>query len=76
MAELIIILLILILVGGLIFFFRFRNKEKPKVGLKRNNFSEYIKDYTELKLYWASIAFMVVGIIVLIAIGIMELAFA
>jgi heme/copper-type cytochrome/quinol oxidase subunit 2 len=76
MAELIIILLILILVGSLIYFFRFRNKEKPKVGLKRNNFSEYVKDYTELKLYWTSIAFIVVGIVVLIAIGIMELAFA
>ena len=76
MAELIIILLILILVGSFIYFFRFRNKEKPKVGLKRNNFSEYVKDYTELKLYWTSIAFIVVGIVVLIAIGIMELAFA
>jgi hypothetical protein len=74
MAELIIILLVLILVGIIIYFFRFRNKEKPKVELKRNNFSEYIKDYTELKLYWTSIAFMVVGIVVLIAIAIMELA--
>lgn len=76
MAELIITLLVLILVGSIIYFFRFRNKEKPKVKLKRNNYSEYIKDYTELKLYWTSIAFMVVGIVVLIAIAIMELAFA
>ena len=75
MIELIITLLTLILVGSLIYFLRFRNKEKPKVGVKRNNFSEYIKDYGELKLYWGSIALIVFGVIVLIAIGIIELAF-
>jgi hypothetical protein len=75
MIELIITLLILVLVGSLIYFLRFRNKEKPKVGVKRNNFSEYIKDYGELKLYWGSIALIIFGVIVLIAIGIIELAF-
>ena len=75
MIGLIITLLTLILVGSLIYFLRFRNKEKPKVGVKRNNFSEYIKDYGELKLYWVSIALIVFGVIVLIAIGIIELAF-
>lgn len=75
MIGLIITLLTLILVGSLIYFLRFRNKEKPKVGVKRNNFSEYIKDYGELKLYWGSIALIVFGVIVLIAIGIIELAF-
>lgn len=75
MIGLIITLLTLILVGSLIYFLRFRNKEKPKVGVKRNNFSEYIKDYGELKLYWGSIALIVFGVIILIAIGIIELAF-
>lgn len=75
MIGIIITLLTLILVGSLIYFLRFRNKEKPKVGLKRNNFSEYIKDYGELKLYWGSIALIVFGVVVLIAIGIIELAF-
>lgn len=75
MAQLIILLLILISVGSLIYFFRFRNKEKPKVGVKRNDFSEYLNDYAELKLYWTSIAFIVVGIVVLIGIGIIELVF-
>ncbi|WP_291276196.1 hypothetical protein [Flavobacterium sp.] len=75
MIGLIITLLALILVGSLIYYFRFFNKEKPKVGVKRNNFSEYVKDYAELKLYWTSIAFITVGIVVLIAIGIIELVF-
>jgi hypothetical protein len=75
MIGLIIILLTLILVGSLIYFLRFRKKEKPKFGVKRNNFSEYIKDYGELKLYLGSIALIVFGVIVLIAIGIIELAF-
>ena len=75
MKGLIITLLTLILVGSLIYFLRFSNKEKPKVGLKRDNFSEYLKDYSELKLYWGSIALIVIGVVILIAIGIMELAF-
>ena len=75
MTEIILILLALILVGSIIYFFRYRNKEKPKVGIKRNNFSEYLKDYAELKLYWTSISFIVFGIVVLIAIVIMEFAF-
>ena len=75
MIELILILLTFILVGCLIYFFQFRNKEKPKVGIKRDNFSEYLKDYTKLKLYWTSIALIVMGVIILIAILILELAF-
>jgi hypothetical protein len=48
MIEIILALVILILVGGLIYFFRYRNKEKPKVGVKRSNSTEYFKDYLEL----------------------------
>lgn len=75
MIELIITLLTLILLGSLIYFFRYRNKEKPTVGVKRNNPSEYFNDYMELKLYWGSIFLIVFGVIALLAIGIIELAF-
>jgi len=75
MTEIIAILLTLIFVGGIIYFFRYRNKGKPKVGIKRNNFSEYLKDFTEFQLYWTSLSFIVLGIVVLIAILIVELAF-
>jgi ABC-type spermidine/putrescine transport system permease subunit I len=75
MIELILILITLSLVGTLIYFFRYRNKEKPKVGVKRNNYSEYFKDYIELKLYWGSISLIVIGIVGLLAIGIIEMIF-
>ena len=75
MTKLIIILLTLILVGSLIYFFIFHNNENPKVGIKRNNFVEYVNDYVKLKLFWGSIALIVVSIVILIAIGIMELVF-
>ena len=75
MIEIILALVSLILVGSLIYFFRYRNKEKPKVGVKRNNFSEYHKDYMELELYWGSICLIVVGVVGLLAIGIIELIF-
>ena len=76
MTEIILILITLILVGSLIYFFRYRNKEKPKVGIKRNNYAEYFKDYAELKLYWGSICLIVFGITILLAIVIIELAFS
>ena len=75
MIELILMLITSILVGSLIYFFRFRNKEKPKVGVKRNNFSEYHKDYMGLDLYWCSICLIFVGVVGLLAIGIIELIF-
>ena len=75
MIEVIVTLITLILVGSLIYFFRYRNKEKPKVGVKRNNTSEYFKDYVELKLYFGSISLIVIGIVCLLVIGIIELTF-
>ncbi|RVT77587.1 hypothetical protein EOD40_07230 [Flavobacterium sufflavum] len=73
MREIILTLVILILVGSFIYFFRYRNKEKPKVGVKRKDSAEYFKDYMELKLYWGSISLIVIGIIGLLAIGIIEM---
>lgn len=75
MIEIIILLLIFILVGSHIYYYRFLGKDKPKVGTKRDDFSGYLKDYGELKLYWGSIALMVIGVVVLIAIVILELVF-
>lgn len=73
MIEIILTLVISILVGSLIYCFRYRNKEKPKVGIKRNNSTEYFKDYMELKLYWGTISLIVIGIIGLLAIVIIEM---
>ncbi|KQO34432.1 hypothetical protein ASF10_01565 [Flavobacterium sp. Leaf82] len=75
MIELILTLITLSLVGTLIYLFRYRNKEKPKVGVKRNNSSEYFKDYIELKLYYGSIFLIVIGIVGLLAIVIIEIIF-
>lgn len=75
MIELILTLITLSLVGTIIYFFRYRNKEKPKVGVKRKNSSEYFKDYRELKLYYGSIFLIVIGIVGLLAIGIIEMIF-
>ena len=75
MIELILASLTSILVGSLIYFFRYRKKEKPKVGVKRNDSAEYFKDYLKIKLYWGSLSLIFIGIIVLLAIGIIELTF-
>lgn len=75
MTGLILTLITSILVGSLIYFFRYRNKEKPKVGVKRNNFSEYHKDYMELQLYWGCICLIFIGVVGLIAIVITEWIF-
>lgn len=73
MIELIAILILMIIIGAYIYNSKYRNKEKPIIGIKRENNSDYFKDYLNLKLYFISIGFMIVGFTVLIAILIMEL---
>ena len=63
----------MIAIGAFIYIYKYKDKEKPKIGIKRDNPSDYFKDYLNLKLYWASISFIVFGIIILIAILIIEL---
>ncbi len=75
MTEIILICLIMILIGSYIYITKYKNVEKPKVGIKRNNSSEYFKDYLNLKLYWTSISFIIMGIVILLAILIIELVF-
>lgn len=75
MIELIITLLISILVGGLILFFKFRKRGKPKIGIKRNDYSEYFKDYIEINLYYGSLGLLIIGSVCLIVLGILELFF-
>ncbi|WP_298115384.1 hypothetical protein [Flavobacterium sp.] len=73
MLELIIISITLATLGSIIYFVRYKDKGKPKVGVKRNNNSEYLNNYSELKLYWSSIFLFIFGLTVLIAILIIEL---
>lgn len=75
MIELIITLLLSILLGSLVLLFKFRKKGKPKIGIKRNNFSEYFKDYIEINLYYGSLGLIIIGSICLITLGILELFF-
>jgi hypothetical protein len=65
----------MIATGTFIYITKYKNKGKPKVGIKREKSSDYFKDYLNLKLYWASIAFIVFGITILFAIIILELVF-
>jgi hypothetical protein len=43
------------------------------MGIKRDNPSDYLKDYAGLKLYWTSIGFIILGTSVLIALLIIEM---
>ena len=51
MIELILTAICLIVIGIAIHYFKFRKNGKPKIGIKRDNLSEYFNDYWELKLY-------------------------
>lgn len=73
MIELIIISITLATLGSIIYFVRYKDKGKPKVGVRRNNNSEYLNDYLELKLYWGSVSLIILGLTVLITILIIEL---
>jgi membrane protein DedA with SNARE-associated domain len=75
MIQLILTAICLIVIGIAIYYFKFRKKGNPKVGIKRDNLSEYFNDYWEFKLYWGSISFIVSGVIILLTIGILELFF-
>lgn len=66
----------MIAIGAFIYISKYKNKGKPKIGIKRDKLSEYFKDYIDLKSYWTSIAFIVVGVTILIAILIIELVFS
>ena len=59
MIQLISFLIIMIAIGALIYITEYKNKEKPKAGIKREESLDYFKDYLNLKLYWISIAFIV-----------------
>ncbi|CAM3543717.1 hypothetical protein [Flavobacterium chungbukense] len=74
MAQIIILLLLMIAIGVFIYITKYKDG-KPKVGIKRNNYSDYFKDYSSLKLYWTSICFIFFGIAMLIAILILEIVF-
>ena len=76
MIEIIIISLLLIAIGALIYFIKFKDKGMPKVGMKRENLSDYSKDYSDLKLYWTSISLIFLGVSVLIVIFILEILFS
>lgn len=73
MTELIIVCFLLSTVGLSIYITKFKDKGIPKVGTKKEKFSDYYKDYSSLKLYWTSIGFMIVGISTLITILIFEI---
>ena len=75
MGQLITILIIMIATGTFIYITKYKNKEKPKFGIKRDKSSDYFNDYLNLKLYWASIAFIVFGVIILLTIIILEIIF-
>lgn len=72
MIQFVIIILIMISLGVIIYTLKYKNKEKPKIGIRRENKSEYVKDYWNLKLYFGSIAFIIIGIVLLIAIILIE----
>jgi hypothetical protein len=72
MAQIILILLAMIVIGAAIYITRYKGKGKPKVGIKRDNNSEYFKDYINLKLYWTSLGFIFLGVALLIVILILE----
>ena len=75
MGQIITLLIIMIAIGTFIYLFKFKNKEKPKIGIKRDNPSDYYKNYFNLNLYWLSIAFIFFGIFNLIALLIIEIIF-
>ena len=75
MTQLIAVLVLIAVTGLLIYIIRFKGKEKPIAGIKRENLKEYSKDYWNLKLYWTSIMFMIVGTVSLVAILILEIIF-
>ncbi len=76
MGQLIVLLIIMIATGTFIYIAKYKNNEKPKVGIKREKSSEYLKDYINLKLYWVSIAFIFFGTLILLAIIILEIVFS
>ena len=75
MGQIITLLIIMIAIGTVIYTTKYKNKEKPKIGIKREKSSDYLKDYLNLKLYWVSIAFIVFGVTILISILIIEIIF-
>lgn len=75
MAQIITLLILMIASGIFVYTSKYKNQEKPKTGIKREKPSDYFKDYLNLKLYWTSIAFIVFGITILLAILILELIF-
>lgn len=75
MIELILTAICLIVIGIAIHYFKFRKSGKPKIGIKRDNLSEYFNDYWEYELYWESIALIIMGVIILLTIAILELFF-
>ncbi|BDU26068.1 hypothetical protein FLGSB24_28120 [Flavobacterium sp. GSB-24] len=76
MTQIILILLAMIVIGAAIYVIRYKDKGKPKTGIKRDNNSEYFKDYINLKLYWTSLGFIFLGVTLLIVILILELVFS
>ncbi len=75
MGELVFVLLIMIAIGSFIYIKKYKNNGKPEAGIKRDNLLDYYKDYSNLKLYWTSISFIVLGVVVLVVILILELVF-
>ncbi len=76
MTQIIIILLLMIAIGAFTYITKYKDNGKPKAGIKRDNFSDYLKDYSNLKSYWNSIFLFFFGIAMLIVILILEIVFS
>lgn len=75
MCELIAIAVLGICVGFFIYRAQYGNKEKPKIGIKRESFKEYFSDYTAFDGYVRTIFMVVFGVIILLAVLILEIVF-
>ncbi|MCR4029609.1 MULTISPECIES: hypothetical protein [Flavobacterium] len=64
----------MIVIGAATYITKYKGKGMPKVGIKRDNNSEYFKDYLNLKLYWTSLGSIFMGILLLLVILVLELA--
>lgn len=75
MIQTIALALFSIALGIYFYVVKFKNKEKPKAGVKRENWMNYLKDYNDHKSYYTWIALIVFGAIVLASVLLIELTF-
>ncbi len=73
MIEMYLLPFVILFFSYLMYVFFHKGKKRPILGEKRNNMTEYLNDYSNHRLYWSYVFFLIFGLLLLISVLIIDI---